>query len=413
MVYRFKFICSQYHRGRVSIIWDPAHGTSADLNYTENYSRVIDIAEEQEIEIKVPFMQPYPYLLTDTSMGRLNITTPGNPASSFNEDFHNGRLIVKVLTKQTSPVTTADIFMYVETHMEDADFANPIDPDFDDTFRISYNEIQSKETEEKVVADNIAKLTIRQNPHIHQIYNGEAVFSMRTLFRRRTYHRTISFPTNTTAAMFQALGGMARRPAFYGFDANGLNSAYQIIGAGTAGFNYVHQPLQCSFEPCFVGVRGAQNWEINLNHAGEALDTLALARLPSEIVAASPAGSTYTAGTNTNYVNRTSLTGGKYLSQAGCALTNMRTQTGLQVQVPMYSRVRFLGTAVTERNLGTADDESRYDNMVYSFKCKPNVGQNPTNVQVDFYTSIGTDYQLLHFVNVPNCWIYGSLPGAV
>lgn len=413
MIYRFKFICSQYHRGRVSIIWDPAHGTSADLNYTENYSRVVDIAEEQEIEIKVPFMQPYPYLLTNFNQGSLNLTTPTTACDAFNEDRHNGRLIVKVLTKQTSPVTTADIFMYVEVHMEDADFANPADPELFEASRISYNPIQSSEREEKVVADNIAKLEIKKNPHLHKIYNGEAIFSMRTLFRRRCYHRTISYPNNTTGTLWQAISTLPRRPLYYGFDANGLNDAQQIIGAGTAKFNYVQQPLQCLFEPCFVGVRGSQNWELNMNHAGEALDTLALARYGDLITSTSGNAHTFTTSTDPDYTNRTALTASRFLAQAGCALTNMRTQTGLQVQVPMYSRLRFLGTAVAERNLGSSDDASNYDNIIAVFRCRPTASQNPLNMTLDYYTSIGTDYQLLHFVNVPNYWVYGAIPSPV
>jgi hypothetical protein len=413
MVYRFKFICSQYHRGRVSIIWDPAHGTSADLNYTENYSRVVDIAEEQEIEIKVPFMQPYPYLLTNFDAGLLNITTPVASCDSFDEDAHNGRLIVKVLTKQTSPVTTADIFMYVETHMEDADFANPIDPDLDWGTRISYLPIQSRETEEKVVADNIAKLTIKKNPNLHKIYNGEAIFSMRTLFRRRCYHRTIAPTPNSTGTLSQFYGKINRRPIFYGFDQDGLNTAQEIVGAGTYQFNYVQQPMQCAFEPCFVGMRGSQNWEFNLNNAGDAIDTLGVGRYIAPITASEADDFTYTTSTNPGYIVRTALTASRFLAQAGCALTNMRTQTGLQVQVPMYSRFRFIGTNPDERNLGRSEDGSDIDNIVMTYRCVPTAGQDPKNMTLDLYTSVGTDYQLLHFVNVPNYWVYGALPTAV
>ena len=413
MVYRFKFICSQYHRGRVSIMWDPAHGTSADLNYTENYSRIVDIAEEQEIEIRVPFMQPYPYLETGFDELHLNFTTPTTACTAFDEDYHNGRLIVKVLTKQTSPVTSADIQMYTEVHMEDADFANPIDPEFATNRRISYLPIQSNVVEEKVIADNIAKMPIKQNPNLHKIYNGEAVFSMRSLFRRRTYYRTITPTNNTTGTLLQFKGIIPRRPSYYGYDTNGYNQAAEVIGAGNEYFNYVAQPLQCLFEPCYVGGRGSQNYEINLNHPGEALDTLAMARYVGTRTYQSDASYSYTTSTAANYKMRTAMVETRYLAQTGCALTNTRTQTGLQVQAPMYSRFRFLGNKPDERNLGKSEDGSDVDNLVISFRTVPTSGQNPVNYSLDLYTSIGTDYQLLHFVNVPSFWIYGIIPTAV
>lgn len=412
MVYRFKFICSQYHRGRVSIMWDPAHGTSADLNYTENYSRVVDIAEEQEIEIRVPFMQPYPYLETDFDALDLNFTTPTTACSVFNEDRHNGRLIVKVLTKQTSPVATADILMYAEVHMEDADFANPVDPEYKDTRRISYLPIQSELKEEKVISDNIAKMPIKQNPHLHKIYNGEAVFSMRSLFRRRCYYRTITPVINTNGTVYQFTGKISRRPLYYGYDPNGYNEALEIIGAGTEYFNYVNQPLQCLFEPCFVGGRGSQNYEVNMNTSGSPVDTLAVARYVDVRYNHSDDDYVVTASTNASSKMRTAFASTRYLAQTGCALTNTRTQTGLQVQAPMYSRFRFLGNKPDERSLGKSEDGSDEDNLIISFRAYPVGGQVPASMSVDLFTSIGTDYQLLHFVNVPSFWIYGSVPGS-
>lgn len=413
MVYRFKFICTQYHRGRVSILWDPAHGTSTDFNYTENYARVVDISEEQEIEIKVPFMQPVPYLLTNFDGLATNITTPLTAADAYNEHTHNGRLIVKVLTKQTSPVATADILMYVETHMEDADFANPIDPHLDTNTRTSYLQIQSAEEETPVISDNIAKMPIKQNPNIHKIYNGEAIFSMRSLFRRRTYYRTISPPDNSTGTQYQYNGRLTRRPLFYGFDANGSNAVNELLGLGTTYFNYVNEPLQNLFEPCFVGVRGSINYEVNLNNAGDALDTLAVARYSDTINGTAWNTTGFTTSTSQSYKMRTGYTNGIFLGKTGVALTNMRTQTGLQVQVPMYSRFRFLGTDPLERSIGNVEDESNSDNISLHFKCVPAAGQDPQFMSIDLYSSIGTDYQLLHFVNVPSAWIYGALPGPV
>lgn len=175
----------------------------------------------------------------------------------------------------------------------------------------------------------------------------------------------------------------------------------------------MNQPLQCLFEPCFVGGRGSQNYEINANSAFGPLDTLAIARYVGTRTAASDLNNGGTTSTDPDYKMRTAFLDRRYLAQTGCALTNMRTQTGLQVQAPMYSRFRFLGNKPDERNLGKAEDGSDVDNLVIMTCLKTTAGQNPIDLALDLYTSIGTDYQLLHFVNVPSFWIYGGIPGAI
>jgi hypothetical protein len=410
MVYRFKFICSQYHRGRLAILWDPAHGTDADFNYTENYSRIVDISEEQEIVIKVPFMQPVPYLRTTWNPAAYNISTPTVAAAAYAEDSHNGRLIVKVLTKQTSPVASADILMYVETSMEDADFANPIDPNFNASTRTSYFEIQSHDSDDPVVADNIAKMAIQQNPNLHSIYNGEAVFSMRSLMRRRSYLRTYVFDSSTSSTIWQLNSTFNRRPSFYGYDPNGTSIANDIVGVGTSRFNFVSETTSNMFSPCFVGERGAVNLEFNLNLPGTAKDTLAAARYYSTVTVGSYKNIVFTTATGVDAKMDAAYRGARVLGKTGCALVNQRTQTGLQVQVPMYSRYRFLTNDINSRNLGSADDESDYDNVVVTTRAvsTSTLTTNPNEFTLDIYYSIGTDYQLLHFVNVPEAWVYGA-----
>lgn len=411
MVYRFKFICSQYHRGRIAIIWDPADGTTANYDYTVNYSRVVDIAEETEVEVRVPFMQPFPYLKTGYSQLHLNIATALGTVSPFNSEYHNGRLALKVLTKQTSPVTTANIFVYAEVSMEDADFASPRDPDDGFSTRTSYLQIQSGDTGEvDVVSDNIAKMEIKANPNLHKIFNGECIRSMRSLFRRRCYYRSLNYTGVLTGTTYQALSTIARRPAYYGFDTNGFNDVQQIAAPGTHAFNNVNEPLQNLFEPCFVGVRGSQNYEVNLNTSAAVIDTLAVSRFLGMVSSTSFDDNIFTTSTAQDYRMNISMRAGTLLGKTGVALTNTRTQTGLQVQVPMYSRFRFTSTDPLTRTLGESSEETNADNMCLSFKAQTTIDQNPENIELDLYTSIGTDYQLLHFVNVPSYWIYGTTP---
>jgi hypothetical protein len=55
---RLKFICSQYHRGRVRISWDPvgAIGSTTEST-TEVYTKIVDLAKCTDITMNIPYMQ--------------------------------------------------------------------------------------------------------------------------------------------------------------------------------------------------------------------------------------------------------------------------------------------------------------------------------------------------------------------
>eukprot|EP00494_Astrolonche_serrata_P030372 UN30639 len=66
IIYRFQFLASKYHRGRVRLSWDPTAATSADtVSATVNYTKIIDIAETPNFEIRVPYQQSTSYKLVD------------------------------------------------------------------------------------------------------------------------------------------------------------------------------------------------------------------------------------------------------------------------------------------------------------------------------------------------------------
>jgi hypothetical protein len=63
IIFRFKFLCTKYHRGRVRITWDP-YGNVAGTpdSTTQVYNKIIDITSETDVEFKVPFIQETSYL---------------------------------------------------------------------------------------------------------------------------------------------------------------------------------------------------------------------------------------------------------------------------------------------------------------------------------------------------------------
>jgi hypothetical protein len=111
IVYRFRFICTQYHRGRVRISWDPISVSGGDEE-VYNYSKIVDINETTDVEFSVQYNQAA--MWQDTSD---NTLTPywGDhthvlPSES---ESSNGFLKVDVVNAQTSPSASADIFVVV------------------------------------------------------------------------------------------------------------------------------------------------------------------------------------------------------------------------------------------------------------------------------------------------------------
>jgi hypothetical protein len=65
MIFRFRFICSRYHKGRVAIIFDPVEWNTSVNGLTfipSNYNKIVDISKEPDVEIRVPYLQSTAWL---------------------------------------------------------------------------------------------------------------------------------------------------------------------------------------------------------------------------------------------------------------------------------------------------------------------------------------------------------------
>lgn len=111
--FRFQIVCSEYHRGRLRIVFDPNQIFSTDFNLT--YSTVIDITEDRDFEYEVKWVKPRAWqsirTLSDaTSAGLFTDTVPLDPS----ETNSNGALNVYVLNELATPsMSAADVTVLV------------------------------------------------------------------------------------------------------------------------------------------------------------------------------------------------------------------------------------------------------------------------------------------------------------
>lgn len=107
MKFRFMIVASNYHRGRLRIVYDP-EGTSNSSEYNTAYTSVVDIAEEMDFTMTVGWGQ-------DTSF-REHMGLNGNTGHSATtlayaaagSAYGNGTISVYVVNELTVPNTTAN-----------------------------------------------------------------------------------------------------------------------------------------------------------------------------------------------------------------------------------------------------------------------------------------------------------------
>jgi hypothetical protein len=407
--FRFRFICSKYHRGRVRITYDPDGNLfSNSVTSSTSVTRIVDIAEESDVEITVPYMQATSFLKTAAGVySFIENCNGGSAAVTRDPLFDNGQISVRIFTKQTSPVADAPIIMQVFVSAPDIEFAAPSEVPHDFSVAV----LQSGE-EQSIVTTNVDN----NDAHIYQVHFGEKITSLRQLLRRKHfYYAAQLYPGvdgNDSAATVNKLT-LPRLPVQYGFVSNGGFTSPGILTPGTQfRANYVSQTPLSLLMPCFVGVTGSLVYSLNVDSsypAGSVYASRGLESYTDSATAFKPTASDVyidsSHGTLSKKFYYELPTGG-----AGRVLTNQQTQAGLTFKVPMYSNRRFLSTNYLNIQANTKVDGSEMDTFTTVVWTKPN-GHNgmekSTNIQ--YYYMAGSDFNLLYFRNVPTFSVY-NLP---
>lgn len=98
---------------------------------------------------------------------------------------------------------------------------------------------------------------------------------------------------------------------------------------------------------------------------------------------------------------------------AGMALTHQATNAGLSVLCPMYSAYRFESTNPYRINDRSSADDADHDGLTLEVATVGNSPIATADVRIWKYVSIGTDFNLHFFLNVPTIYILATDPVAV
>lgn len=402
IIFRFRFIASPFHKGRVRISYDPQATAIQTFGDTGPFvmNRIVDLGAETDVEFRVPYQQALPWCYT-TSSTTTAFTTSTTPALTINDTFHNGIISVKVLTALTGPTTTASVGMQVFVRgAENLEFANPssLSPD------LSPFALQSEEYyhDPENVSNTLGTAT-DASTHRALVNFGETVRSFRMLMRRHNWLDTVYIdnPTASTVGVYRI--NQTRFPAYYGYDPAGWNSAKGITApASDFPFNFVNVTPWHLLAPCFIAQRGSMNWIFNPSKGSQGI----VSRV-SRYNGSFP-------GYSNGYVSSVATTPNRAeyaywnsarATTAGSSLIHTNTAAGQAIVAPSFSPFKFQSTRPAYTTIPAGTSSPGYDGTVLdtlSIELPYSAADSSLNaVTVERYFGIGADYSLHFFLNCP------------
>jgi hypothetical protein len=417
IIFRFVIVATQYHRGRLKVSWDPFGDIDNNPdNETANITKIIDISECKDFEIRVPYMQAMAWLKTRSARGDNNehfgVTTP---SGGYQSSSYNGYLVIRVANELTAPDAAPSIPIVVFVRGADnLRFNGPAHPN-NAMYWSAQSEVQTTSKGE-FAPDNSADSMIMgegedEGDLLLMSTFGEEVKSLRAMFHRITQCLDIANlravgATDVYQRMTPRMSMLPPPPGLQSF----TNGIHVDSAANPCNFTQ-HTPMGW-FTPCYAGWRGSVNWTIatTCHDAGKIIAY----RAPQTVCAA---GSYISTGS----INNASLDQSQYAyssqeqnqSNAGGIYSERTSQSCLAVQIPFFSPYRFHPThpKYILSGVGNTSDQHLYQN--WTFEAWTNVRDHVTNETGDLTLALacgaGPDYTCFFFTGVPSMIVNKSI----
>jgi len=416
IIFRFKFVATQFHKGRVRISWDPRGTSGSNLISTADtanivQTKIVDLGKDTDVEFRIPYHQAFPWLRINHDFIQ-PWSTSSTPTWSADPLQHNGVITIRVLTALTAPVGTSVVpilvFMRGASNLE---YANP-GMGYDSASQFV---CQSGDVLASVGGDESQQLTMGEYhgvPKERYLVNfGEKVTTLRSLLYRHSLVRTDQVPPSSNAKQ-SVTYDFHKFPLAWGYDPNGVDQAKGIITSGNSfPFNWVHPNFLSWIISAFVGVRGSMVWSVNVTSVSNTgLQMIRVMRRPDISVVnrtVTTHSDVYTSVNQTNYIKSIFLRAGT----GGSAITNQGTQNGLSFICPQYSMSKFDTPSVQYRALASTATIADFDSyrLELSMQSSGSSNQN-TDTEVHWFCAGGADLTPLFFLNVPVLNAYPSAP---
>lgn len=403
MIFRFKFIATPFHKGRVRISYDPQSASIQNVGDTGPFvlNKIVDLGAETDVEFRIPYQQALPWCYNLASNQQTIWSISNSPSfSSLTDTFHNGMISMKVLTALTGPTTASSVGVQVFVRgAENLEFVNPISAPTD----LTPFAIQSEEYSEKgnAMSDTMGSSS-EASTHRALVNFGESVKSLRTLMRRHNLLDTIVLPAPSNSCGTIRLS-QTRFPAHYGYDPNGLNLAKGVlVPLSNFDFNFVNTTPWHLISNCFLAQRGSMNWVFHPTRSSQSLT--------SRVTRRNDLFGTYSLTLNNGPLTNDNVKACNYWKYStptagGTSLTHTQTTSGHAICAPSYSPFKFQSTSPALATDPAASTQPAYDGTVYDWLAMEIPFDTSVTTlgsgTVERYFGVGADYTLHFFMNCP------------
>jgi hypothetical protein len=421
MIFRFQIISSKYHKGKLKISFDPTGYAAQNIGNVAASSNIVhtaivDIGETTNVEFEVPYQQALQFLILRNTLTSAEKGWAVNTALStfaYETDFDNGYITLRVLNPLTAPVASSsvDVQVYVRAGT-DIEYANP--STIDEAGNLSMFQPQFEELSGSTPADNVmlAK-TGGTADHQYLVHYGENVRSLRQLLHRYEFSSMEMITLSDTGAdkLNSFRKNFYKLPRSPGYTDDSAVLARNQANTADYGYNFVNMTNLSWFINGFLCYRGSLNWTFDVSSADGPVHHL---KVFKDNTGASNASTTAFAYSTTTSAKRAALmTSCRNSGACGQAMTDQRTNAGLNVVCPNMSRYKFQSTNPRYANIGYIPDGSNLDAFVLIGYFPYPSSTTTAPVIVSTYNSTGVDFGLHFFINVPTVYSYASVPAPI
>lgn len=427
IVYRFQVVASQYHRGKIAIIYDPT-GPSFSGPYQSSFHTIVDISETRDFSIVVNWQSNTAFKQIDGAIDNRGFYTTAAPDTrTVNTDYSNGVLYVQCLNQLTTPdsTTPAQILVSVKAG-DDFQLMNPTsegirhthlrtpeptsaesDLDFNSLFSV---EVQSAAVEILPEEENApegtvdAQLTLGAQmvtPSNSIMFYGETIQSLRQLLKRTCHYVLISFTTGNSNEMQLSTTYIPAFPISSGYDPGGGHTTGAARSYWYTSVNYISY-----IKRYFAGWRGGIRhrfvpiYETNTMFAtrstGDEGRNLAIDFGQNELDRLT-VGRSVRARAGTTAFNRT---------PSGAAATVNSTMNCLEIEMPFTVPTKFSSTHGSFTALNTNTRATNYPggDMIRATLVAPELIGG--DIGFNCFISAGEDFTFFGVVGAPTMYGY-------
>lgn len=410
IIFTFKFVASPFHKGRVRIAYDPTTSgiqTTGDTG-AMTFNTIVDLGAETEVDVRIPYQQALAWMRSGSTLNTSDVpfSTSTTPTLTVRNDFDNGMISMKVLTLLSAPVGTSNVPIMVFVRAADnIEFANPQAPQQNLSPFVVQAMAEEIIGEEVHVGQNNETMIVPRS----RVNFGEEIRSVRQLLRRSNYITTWVPDANVHPFVVSRLR-LSKFPGFFGYDPGAYLTAKGLVAtASNFKFGYIQVTPWHLISQCFVAHKGSAHWNFNVE-GSSASSVLTYTRDSYNNNSTLGLTQTYAQAAGTSSANTCFYMQNKTPTGGGSAMTNGYTQAGLNVSMPNYTHYKFQST--NPRNftsppaVGTnADDGSVYEAGIMEYNSNSSTGPVTISQRVHSYFSVGTDYNLFFFLNVPVVYV--------